>query len=176
MKREGGVGISVMNDLAFVEVKRCNHNDLQALTIKIKTDKQHHMIITCIYIPPRKQNIVNFQKLQNYLVTLPVVLEDKHILCGHFNINFLVNSAKFRKIVTLLARNNLSVVDNLETIRETSSSTKSTVDAFFSNTSSSVHTTDSGISDHHTVTLTFEQSLEHSSNGHQRFTRKWAKL
>ena len=47
---------------------------------------------------------------------------------------------------------------------------------FFSNTLSSFHTTDSGISDHHTVTQTFEQSLENSSNRHEKFTRKWVKL
>ena len=41
---------------------------------------------------------------------------------------------------------------------------------------SSVHTTDSGISDHHIVTLTLEQSLENSSNRHEKFTRKWVKL
>ena len=47
---------------------------------------------------------------------------------------------------------------------------------FFSNTLSSVDTTDSGISDHHTVTQTFEQSLENSSNRHEKYTRKWPKL
>ena len=36
MKRGGGVGIFIMNDLDFVEVKKCDHNDLQALTIIIK--------------------------------------------------------------------------------------------------------------------------------------------
>ena len=41
---------------------------------------------------------------------------------------------------------------------------------------SSFHTTDSGISDQHTVTLTFEQSLIKLSNEHEKFTRKWAKL
>ena len=59
MKRGGGVRIFVMNDLDFVGVKKCDHNDLQALTIKIKADKQNYLIITCIYIPPRKQNNVN---------------------------------------------------------------------------------------------------------------------
>ena len=110
MKRGGRVGIFVMQDLDFVEVKKCDHNDLQALTIKIKADKQNYLIITCIYIPPRNQNNVNFQRLENYLHTLPIDSEDKHILCGDFNINFLVNSANFRKIVTLLAGNNLSIV------------------------------------------------------------------
>ena len=146
MKRGGGVGIFVMNHLDFVEVKKCDHNDLQAFTIKIKADKQRYLIITCIYIQPRKQNNVNFQRLENYLDTLPIDPEDKHILCGDFNINFLVNSANFRKIVFLLAGNNLSIVESIEPTRETSS-TKSTLDAFFSNTLSSVHTTDSGISD-----------------------------
>ena len=46
----------------------------------------------------------------------------------------------------------------------------------FFNTLSSVHTADSGISDHHTVTLTFEQYLENSSNRHEKLTRKWVKL
>ena len=105
MKRGSGVGIFVMNDLDFVEVKKCDHNDLQALTLKIKADKQHYLIITCI--PPRKQNNVNFQRLENYLDTLPIDPENKHILCGDFNIKFLVDSANFRKIVTLLAGNNL---------------------------------------------------------------------
>ena len=75
----------------------------------------------------------------------------------------------------MLAENNLSIVESIETTRETSS-TKSKLNAFFSNALSSVHTTDSGISDHHTVTLTIEQSLENSSNRHEKFTRKWVKL
>ena len=156
-------------------MKKCHHNDLKALTIKIKADKHHYLSITCIYIPPRKQNNVNFQRLENYIDTLSIEPEDKHILCGDFNINFLVNSANFRKMVTLLAGINLSIVESIEPTRETSS-TKSTLDAFFSNTLSSVHPTDSGISDHQTITLTFEQSLESSSNRHEKFTRKWVKL
>ena len=88
MKRGGGVEIFVLNDLDFVEVKKCDLNDLQALTIKIKADKQHYLINTCIYIPPRKQNSVKFQRLENYLDTLSIDPEDKHILCGDFNINF----------------------------------------------------------------------------------------
>ena len=130
MKRGVGVGIFVVNDLDFVEVKKCDHNDLQALTIKIKADKQHYLIITCIYIPPRKQNNVNFQRLENYLDTLPIDPEDKHILYGDFNINFFVNSANFRKIVTLLAGNNISIFESIEPTRETLR-TKSTLDSFF---------------------------------------------
>ena len=130
IKRGGGVGIFVMNDLDFVEVKKCDHNDLQALTIKIKADKQHYLIISSIYIPPRKQNNVNFQRQEDYLDTLTIDPEDKHILCGDFNITFLVNSANFRKVVTLLAGKNLSIVESIEPTRETSS-TKSTLDAFF---------------------------------------------
>ena len=129
-RKRGGVGIFVVNDLVFVEVKRCDHNNLQALTIKIKADKQHFLIITCVYILPRKQNIGKFQRLENFLDTLPIDPEDKHILCGDFNINFLVNGANFQKIVTLLAGKNLSIVENVEPTRETSS-TKSTLDAFF---------------------------------------------
>ena len=87
----------------------------------------------------------------------------------------MVNSANFRKIVTLPAENNLSIVENIEPTRETSS-TKSALDAFFSNTLSSVHTTDSGILDHHAITLKLEQSLENSSTRNEKFTRKWAKL
>ena len=119
-----------MNDLVFVEVKRCDHNNLQALTIKIKADKQHFLIITCVYILTRKQNNGKFQRLENFLDTLPIDPEGKHILCGDFNINFLVNGANFQKIVTLLAGKNLSIVENVEPTRETSS-TKSTLDAFF---------------------------------------------
>ena len=164
-----------MNDFDIVEVKRFVHNDLQALTLNIKADKEHYLMITCICTPLRKQNKVNFQMLENYLDTLPIDPEDKHILCGDFNIKFLVNSANFRKIVTLLAGNNLSIVENVESTRETSSK-KSRLDAFFSNSSSSVHTTESGISDHHTVTLALEQPLENSVNSREKITRKWDKL
>ena len=66
-------------------------------------------MITCIYNPPRKQNIVNFERLENYLDTLPIDPEDKHMLCEDFNINFLVNSTNFRKINTLMAGKNLQL-------------------------------------------------------------------
>ena len=175
MKRGGGVGIFVMNDLDFVEVKKRDQNDLHALTIKIKADKQHYLIITCIYIPSGKQNIVILKRLENYFDTLPIDPEVKHILSRDFNINFLDISANSWKIVILLAGNNLSIDENVEPTRKTLS-TKSTLDAFCSNTQSSVHTTVSGLSDHHTVTLTFEQSLENSSNRNEKITKKWVNL
>ena len=46
----------------------------------------------------------------------------------------------------------------------------------FFQTLSSVHTTDCGISDNQTLTLTFEQSLENSSNRREKFIRKLVKL
>ena len=76
---------------------------------------------------------------------------------------------------TLLAGNNLPIVESIEPTRKTSS-TKSTLGKIFSNTLSSVHTNDSGISDHLTVTLIFEQSRENSPNRHEKFARKWVKL
>ena len=87
----------------------------------------------------------------------------------------MVNSANFSELVNLPPGINLSTVENIEPTRETSS-TKSKLDAFFSNNLSSFQTTDSGISDQHTVTLTFEQSLKKSSNEHKQYTKKWAKL
>ena len=126
----GDVELFAMKDLDFVEVKKCDHNNLQALTKKNESDHQHYLIITCRYIPSRKQNLWNFQKQENFLDTLPIDSEDKHILCVNFNIIFLVNSANFRKIVGLLAENNLSIVENIEPTRKTLS-TKFTLDAFF---------------------------------------------
>ena len=93
---------------------------MQALTKKIETDQQHYLIITCINIAPREQNLVNFQRLENYLDSLLIDPEDIHILCGDFNNNFLVDSANFRKKVTLLAGKNFSIVENIEPTRETS--------------------------------------------------------
>ena len=43
-------------------------------------------------------------------------------------------------------------------------------------TLSSVHTTNSTLSDHHTKTLTNEQSPENSSKGHEKFTKKMAQI
>ena len=57
-----------------------------ALTIKIKADKHHYLIITCIFIPPRKKNILIFERLEKYQETLPIDPEDKHVLCADFNI------------------------------------------------------------------------------------------
>ena len=42
MKKRGVVGIFVMNCLDFVDVEKCNHNDLKALT---KGSKQISSII-----------------------------------------------------------------------------------------------------------------------------------
>ena len=70
-EQKGVVGNFVMNDMDFVEMKRCDYNDLQTLTIKTKTDEQHYLNFTCIYNPARKQNIVNFQifeKLHEMLI------------------------------------------------------------------------------------------------------------
>ena len=48
-----------MRDMDYVEVKRCDHNGLQVLTIKIRADKQHYLL-SCLDIPTRRENIVNF--------------------------------------------------------------------------------------------------------------------
>ena len=177
-KRVHGAGIFVVNNLDFVEEKRCDHNDLQAITIKIKAGKQLYLMITWIYIPSRKQNIVKFQRLEKYLDTLPIqtTLRQAYTMrrLQHY---FLINSTNFRKTVTLLAGNNLSLVENIKPTQETSSTKSTLCLAFcFKHFVFCPHSTDSGISDHHTVTLTFEQSRENSSNSHEIFTRKWAKL
>ena len=107
--------------------------------------------------------------------TLPNDPEDKHILCGDFNIKFWLivqNSQNWsicRKELTSLP---------LKTLNQHAKPQARNPNwmRFFSNTLSSFHTTDSGISDQRTVTLTFEQSLKKSSNEHEKFTRKWAKL
>ena len=99
--------------------------------------------------PNNKDHFENYQKLEDYVHTLAIDPEAQHILCGDFNINFLVKCANFGKIVTLLAGNNLFVVENIKPTRETSS-TISTQHAFISNTLFSVHATVSSISDHHT--------------------------
>ena len=79
-KEGDGVGIFV-KELNFVEVKRCDHNDLQAPTIKTRADKQHYLITTCIHIPPGKENNLKFQRQENYIVTLPIDPQDNYILC-----------------------------------------------------------------------------------------------
>ena len=83
-------------------------------------------------MPPTCTNETNFLTVERYLDSLMVDPETKHVLCGDFVVNFLLNSKKTKSLKSLLAGNGLVVSNNNEPTR-VSNGRGTLIDAIFSN-------------------------------------------
>ena len=130
-KRGGGVAFFLKNNINCQIVKKLETNSVQLLTVAIKTIKEE-IWFSCIYMPPNCTNEANFLTVERYLDSLMVDPETKHVLCGDFNVNFLVNSKKAESLKSLLAGNGLSISSNNDPTR-VSNGRGRLIDAIFSN-------------------------------------------
>ena len=115
-KRGGGVAFFLKNNINCQIVKKLETNSVQLLTVAIKTIKEE-ICFSCIYMPPNCTNEANFVTVERYLDSLMVDPETKHVLCGDFNVNFLVNSKKAESLKSFLAGNGLSISSNNDPTR-----------------------------------------------------------
>ena len=81
--------------------------------------------------------------------------ETKQVLCGDFNVNFLINSKKAESLKNLLAGNGLRISNNNEPTR-VSNGRGTLIDAIFSNFLIETKVTSTCITDHHTVEGSFD--------------------
>ena len=95
-KRGGGVAFFLKNNINCQIVKKLETNSVQLLTVAIKTIEE--IWFSCFYMPPNCTNEANFLTVERYLDSLMVDPETKHVLCGDFNVHFLINSKKSRKL------------------------------------------------------------------------------
>ena len=65
------------------------------MSVLIKTQINQKIVVTCVYIPP------------NYLDGLTLGPETDHIVCGDFNVNFLLNSTKRKKMEDIMIGNGM---------------------------------------------------------------------
>ena len=148
-KRGGGVAFFLKNNINCQIVKKLETNSVQLLTVAIKTIKEE-IWFSCIYMPPNCTNEANFLTVERYLDSLMVDPETKHVLCGDFNVNFLINSKKAESLKSLLAGNGLSLSSNNEQTR-VSNGRGTLIDATFSNFFIETKVKSTSITDHHTV-------------------------
>ena len=102
-KRGGGVAFFLKNNINGQIVKKLETNSVQLLTVAIKTIKEQ-IWFSCVYMPPKCTNEANFLTVDRYLDSLMIDPETKHVICGDFNINFLINSKKAKSLKNLLTK------------------------------------------------------------------------
>ena len=98
IKRGGGIGIYVNTGSDHRIIKQKKDNNIQILSVLIKTQANQKIVVTCVYISPNSLNNATFESLQKFLDGLTLGPEIDHIACGDFNVNFLLNSTKRKKI------------------------------------------------------------------------------
>ena len=106
-------------------------------------------------MPPNCTNETNFLTVERYLESLMVDPETKHVLCGDFKVNFLLNSKKTESLKSLIAGNGLSISNNNEPTRA-SNGRGTLIDAIFSNFFIETKVKSTCITDHHTVDGSFD--------------------
>ena len=153
-KRGGGVAFFLKNNINCQIVKKLETNSVQLLTVAIKTIKKE-IWFSCIYMPPNCTNEANFLTVERYLDSLMVDPETKHVLCGDFNVNFLVNSKKAESLKSLLAGIGLSISSNNDPTR-VSNGRGTLIDAIFSNFFIETKVKSTSITDHRTVEGSFD--------------------
>ena len=82
-------------------------------------------------MPPNCTNEANFLTVERYLDSLMVDPETKHLPCGDFNVNFLINCKKAQSLKNLLTGNGLRMSNNNEPTR-VSNGRVTLIDAIFS--------------------------------------------
>ena len=129
--RGGDVAFFLKNNINCQIVKKLETNSVQLLTVAFKTIKEQ-IWFSCIYMPPNCTNVANFLAVERYLDSLMIDSETKHVLCGDFNFNFLINCKKAESLKNLLAGNGLRISNKNEPTR-VSNDRGTLIDAIFYN-------------------------------------------
>ena len=106
-------------------------------------------------MPPNCTNEANFLAVERHFDSLMVDPETKHVLCGDFNVNFLINSKKAESLKSLLAGNGLSISSNNDPTR-VSNGRGTLIDAIFYNFFIETKVKATSITNHHTVEGPFD--------------------
>ena len=123
------------------------------MSVLIKTQINQKIVETCVGIPPNSVNNATLESLQNYLHGLTLGPETEHIVCGDFNVNFLLNSTKRMKIEDIMIGNGMleNKMSCLPTRVTESSSTL--IELFFCTSSFSTKIIKNSLSDHFGVQI-----------------------
>ena len=175
IKRGGGIGIYVNTGSDHRIIKQKKDNNIQILSVLIKPQINQKLVVTCVYIPPNSLNNATFESLQNYLHGLTLGPETDHIVCGDFNVNFLLNSTKRKKIEDIMIGNGM--LENKMSCLPTRVTERSStlIDLFFCTSSFSTKTIKNSVSDHFGVQF-FSNFLKKDVFTEKTFARNWNKL
>ena len=114
----------------------------------MKTQINQKIVVICVYIPPNSLNNATFESLQNYLDEVTLGPETDHIVCGDFNVNFLLNSTKRKKIEDIMIGNGM-LENKMSCLPSRVTERSSTlIDLFFCTSSFSTKTIKNSVSDH----------------------------
>ena len=123
------------------------------MSVLIKTQINQKIVVTCVYIPPNSLNNNTFESLRKYLDGLTLGLETDNIVCGDFNVNFLLNSTKWKKIEDIMIGNGM-LENKISCLPTRVTKRRSTlIDLFFCTSSFSTKTIKNSVSDHFGVQL-----------------------
>ena len=128
------------------------------MSVLIKTQINQKIVVTCVYIPPNSLNNATFESLQSYLDGLTLGPETDLIVCGDFNVNFLLTSTKRKKIEDNLIGNGM--LENKMSCLPTRVTERSStlIDFFFCTSSFSTKTIKNSVSDNFGVQFFFKFS------------------
>ena len=150
-KRGGGIGIYVNTGSDHRIIKQKKDNNIQILSVLIKTQIKQKTVVICVYIPPNSLNNATFESLQNCLDGLTLGPETDHIVCGHFNVNFLLNSTKRKTFEDNMIGNGM-LEEKMSCLPTRVTERSSTlIDLFFCTSSFSTKTIKNSVSDHFDV-------------------------
>ena len=145
------------------------------MSVLIKTQINQKIVVTCVYIPPNSLNNATFESLQSYLDGLTLGPETDLIVCGDFNVNFLLTSTKRKKIEDNLIGNGM--LENKMSCLPTRVTERSStlIDFFFCTSSFSTKTIKNSVSDNFGVQF-FSNFLKKDVFKKKTFARNWNKL
>ena len=141
------VGIYVKTWSVHRTKKLKKDNNIQIMSVFIKTQINQKIVVTCVHIPPNSLNNATFESLQKYLDVLTLGPETDYIVCGDFNVNFPLNSTKRKKIEDIMIGND--VLENKMSCLPTRVTERSSTlfDLFFCTSSFSTKTINHSVSD-----------------------------
>ena len=115
-----------------------------------------------------------FSTLGSYLDEIVLKPNTKHILCGDLNINFFHKGKKYDQLISTLSAIGLSFVSSQDATGETNYS-KTLLDVFFTNFTSSQKVLKTAVSDHYNIKLQFSENTKFSDKKCNKI-RVWSKL
>ena len=165
----GGVGIFVHEDAEVLETYRSSVRNVQIISLEIKFNG-NTVILTAVYKSPNYPIDEFLNQLSDHIMNIKTNSNKKHIVCGDFNVNLLIENNSTKKLLELMSFFNLNLQSNRLITRETGQS-RTAIDHFFANFNSKCWVNKTEISDHYSVFFSTE-FIQENKNSEAHFLSK----